>query len=57
MGERWELLRKFTFEWPAIDAAFMAGALRWMMLVVAAAALYWIVFGVLRPPRDLKSEL
>ena len=27
------------------------------VLVVAAAALYWIVFGVLRPPRDLKSEL
>jgi hypothetical protein len=55
MGERWELLRKFTFEWPAFDAAFLAGALRWMMLLVAAAALYWIVFGVLRPPR--KSEV
>ena len=55
MGERWELLRKFTFEWPALDAAFLAGALRWMMLLVAAAALYWIVFGVLRPPR--KSEV
>jgi hypothetical protein len=49
MGERWELLRKFTFEWPVLDAVFLAGALRWMMLVVAAAALYWIVFGVLRP--------
>ena len=45
MGERWELLRKFTFEWPALDAAFLAGALRWMMLVVLAAALYWVVFG------------
>jgi hypothetical protein len=57
LGERWELLRKFRFEWPAIDAAFLAGALRWMMLVVAAAALYWFVFGVLRPPRNLKSEI
>jgi len=55
MGERWELLRKFTFEWPALDAAFLAGALRWMMLLVAAAALYWVVFGLLRPPR--KSEV
>jgi hypothetical protein len=48
MGERWELLRKFTFAWPAIDAAFLAAALRWMMLVVVAVALYWLVFGVLR---------
>ena len=48
MTERWELLRKFRFEWPAIDAAFLAGALRWMMLLVVAAGLYWLVFGVLR---------
>ncbi|MCU1385962.1 MAG: hypothetical protein JWL71_4659 [Acidobacteria bacterium] len=48
MAERWELLRRFTFTWPAIDAAFLAGALRWMMLMVAAAGLYWLVFGVLR---------
>ena len=57
MAERWELLRRFTFEWPAIDAAFLAGALRWMMLLVAAAGLYWLVFGVLKPGRNLKSEL
>ena len=63
MTERWELLRKFRFEWPAIDAAFLAGALRWMMLLVVAAGLYWLVFGVLKPPQDksgverLKSEV
>jgi len=48
LGERWSLLRRFTFEWPALDAAFLAGALRWMMLLVVAAGLYWLVFGVLR---------
>jgi hypothetical protein len=57
MGERWALLRRFTFEWPAIDAAFMAGALRWMMLLVVAAGLYWLVFGVLKPLRSSKSEV
>jgi hypothetical protein len=63
MTERWALLRRFTFEWPAMDAAFLAGALRWMMLLVVAAGLYWLVFGVLKPPQDksgmksLKSEL
>ncbi len=52
MSERWELLRRFTFEWPALDAAFLAGGLRGMMLLVAAAGLYWVVFSVLRPPRN-----
>jgi hypothetical protein len=51
MGERWELLRKFTITWPVVDAAFLAGALRWMMLVVVAVGLYWLVFGVLRAGR------
>jgi hypothetical protein len=54
MNDRWELLRKFTFEWPAIDAAFLAGALRWTMLLVVAAALYWLFFGVLEP--NLRSR-
>ena len=48
MADRWELLRKFTFARPTIDALFLAAALRWMMLLVIAAACYWVVFGVLR---------
>jgi hypothetical protein len=55
MADRWELLRRFTFERPTFDALFLAAALRWMMLLVAAAALYWVVFGLARPPR--KSEV
>jgi hypothetical protein len=51
-GERWDVLRRFTFEWPAIDAAFLAAALRGMMLLVAAAALYWLVFGLLEQPQN-----
>ena len=51
-GERWELLRRFTFEWPPIDASFLAAALRWAMLLVVGAGLYWLVFGILRPPRQ-----
>ncbi len=39
--ERWELLRKFQFEWPAMDTATLAGAMRWGMLVVAAVGLAW----------------
>ena len=48
MTERWATLRQFRFQWPVVDAAFLAGAMRWTMLLVVAAALYWLVFGVLR---------
>jgi hypothetical protein len=47
MTERYGVLRQFRFEWPSIDAAFFASAMRWAMLVVIAAGLYWLVFGVL----------
>jgi hypothetical protein len=54
-GDRWALLRRFTFEWPVIDAAFLAASLRGAMLLVIGAGLYWLVFGILPPPR--KSEI
>jgi hypothetical protein len=31
-----------------LDAFFWASVLRWMMLVVIAAGLYWLVFGVFK---------
>jgi hypothetical protein len=39
--ERWELLRKFQFDWPPMDAATLAGAMRWGMLAVAVAGVGW----------------
>jgi hypothetical protein len=48
MTERFGVLRQFRFEWPAFDAAFWAGVMRWAMLVVVGVALYWLIFGVLR---------
>jgi HupE/UreJ protein len=48
LTERYAVLRQFRFEWPVIDAAFLASAMRWAMLAVIAAGLYWLVFGVLR---------
>jgi hypothetical protein len=47
-SERFGVLRQFRFEWPVIDAAFLASAMRWAMLLVIAGGLYWLVFGVLR---------
>jgi len=48
MTERFDRLRQFRFEWPEINAAFLAGALRWLMLLVIIAALWWLASGVLR---------
>jgi hypothetical protein len=46
MLERGAALRQYEFEWPTLDAAFAAGAMRALMLalIVAAAAwgLYWL---------------
>ena len=47
LTERADVLRQFRFTWPALDAAFLASAMRWMMLIVVAAGLYWVVFGVI----------
>jgi len=62
MTERAGVLRQYRFEWPELNAAFMADALRWMMLGVGAAAIAWLVFGVLlkskqRDPEGLNSEV
>ena len=56
MGDRYAVLRQFRFEMPVIDAAFLASAMRWAMLAVVAAALYWIVFGVLGRSRRLPTD-
>jgi hypothetical protein len=57
MTERATILGQFRFEWPVLDAFFWASALRWMMLVVIAAGLYWLVFGVFKPQqRNKRAE-
>jgi uncharacterized membrane-anchored protein YitT (DUF2179 family) len=56
MTERAAILRQFRFEWPVLDALFWASALRWMMLAVIAAGLYWLVFGVFKPQQRNKRS-
>jgi hypothetical protein len=47
--ERFDRLRQFRFEWPAMTAALLANATRWLILAVIAGGLAWLVFGVLLP--------
>lgn len=55
LTERADVLRQFRLQWPTIDAAFLASAVRWLMLLVIAAALVWVV-GLLRQPGDRSGE-
>jgi hypothetical protein len=49
MIERYERFRQFNIEWPALDAAFAAAALRWAIVIVAASALVWLVRALRQP--------
>ena len=53
-SERFEVLRRFRFEWPAFDAVFWVAVMRWAMIAVAVLGLYWLVFGVLRVGRPVQ---
>jgi hypothetical protein len=50
MVDRYAIFRRFhiTLEWPAFNDATLANAMRWMIVVVALAALAWLYFGVWR---------
>ena len=55
MTERWETLRQFKFEWPALTATFMLTVVRWLLIGVTLAAAVWLV-GVLRKRREAAAE-
>ena len=56
--ERWEQLRKFPFQWPEVNAAWLASAMRGLMVAMIIAALVWSVAlflkrrATLGPPSD-----
>ncbi len=49
MIDRYQVLSQYPIGWPALDAAPLAKALRLLMLIVIAAGLVWLVFGLLWP--------
>jgi hypothetical protein len=36
-----------AYDWPVLDAAFLAAAIRWAMLVVGVAAIVWLIRGMI----------
>src|SRR5213594_2622003 len=50
MTERFDVLRRFRFEWPTVDAAFWVTVIRWLIIAVVLAFFAWLV--LLRRGRD-----
>jgi hypothetical protein len=47
MTERGAELRAYPFEWPALDALFVAGLMRWLMLALILVGVAWLLSGAL----------
>lgn len=45
MSSRWTDLRQFEFQWPVMDQALLATAMRWMMLVLILVGVVWLLSG------------
>jgi HupE/UreJ protein len=43
MLDRGSILRQYRFQWPVLDAALFASALRWLMLLSLLAGLVWLL--------------
>jgi hypothetical protein len=56
MIDRWGRLRQYPFEWPALNAAPLAVAMRWLMLLVILGGLAWLLFGELRHRAERNAE-
>jgi hypothetical protein len=50
LSERWAVFAQFPLSWPVVDAAFIAAALRWAMLLVLAVLAAWLVRPLVGPP-------
>ena len=54
--ERWAVLMRFGWQWPAFDATFAVALLRWAMLAVLAALAAWIVRPAFAKASAARSE-
>lgn len=55
MIDRYQVLRRYQFQWPTLEAAPLAKDLRLLMLIAIAAGMVWVVFGLLWP-RFIRPE-
>jgi len=56
MIERGERLRQFRFTWPELDAATLAAAMRWAVLILLLLAAAWLLFGFQKRLSSRRAE-
>ena len=57
MIERWQQLRRFSFAWPEVNAALLAGAMRWTMVLLIAGGAVSITVWLVRQRFGRSTEL
>ncbi len=58
MLDRWDRLRQYRFEWPALNAAFLADLALWLMVAVVLAGAVWLLSTLpSNPPLTLRATL
>ena len=56
MIDRGERLRQFRFTWPVLDAATIAAAMRWGVLILLLLAAAWLLFGFQKRLSSRRAE-
>ncbi len=56
MMERADRLRQFRFAWPAFNAAWLAAAVLWLMVILILAAAAWLAAGFIRRRRVTSAQ-
>ena len=56
MLERWDRLRQFRFAWPAFNAAWLAAAMLWLMVILILAGVAWLAAGFVRRRRVASAQ-
>lgn len=57
LDDRFDVLRRFPFTWPTVDAAFVAALLRWAMVAVLAVLAAWIVHSLVEPQGKRDAQI
>ncbi len=52
MTERATVLSQYRFQWPVLNVGLLALAMRWMMVLVILAGMFWLLLGPLRDRID-----
>ena len=56
MLERGDALRQYRFEWPVLDALFLAAVVRWLMLLLIVGGAMWLLRHMIRRPMERSAE-